>query len=366
LQKKYRHGFEYSDAWVNDARLVALNARDAAERGARIMPRTKVVAARRQGEAWEIETETPDGRRATHRARALVNAGGPWVGDILEGVVHTTAHDRVRLVRGSHIVTRRLWDHDKAYFLQGTDGRIVFAIPYEQDFTLIGTTDAEHTSADTPPRCTEAERDYLLAFVNSYFKQPLGVDDIVWTYSGVRPLHDTGEESATAATRDYVLTLDADGAPLLNIFGGKITTYRRLAENALDKLAPMFPGLAGSWTAGVALPGGDFAVAEVPTLIARLRADYPFLTDRWATRLLRGYGREAWDILGTAQQVADLGPDFGATLTGAEVRWLMAHEFAQSAQDILWRRTKLGLHLSTAQVETLENWMKKAPDRLEQ
>ncbi len=359
IQDRFTSAYEYSDCWIEDSRLVVLNARDAEARGARIMVRTKVLSAQREGNVWRIETEDiGTGVRATHRARILVNAGGPWVGDIIEKTIRSNSRDGVRLVRGSHIVTKRLYDHDKCYFFQGTDGRIIFAIPYEQDFTLIGTTDQEHEDPSVKPVCTEAERDYLLNFANQYFKRQLGRDDIVWTYSGVRPLYDDGAKSATAATRDYVLKIDrAGGAPVLNVFGGKITTYRRLAESAMDKLSEFLPDLPGKWTAGVPLPGGDFGVAEKSTLTRELKADYPFLTDFWAARLIRAYGTEARTILGNAQSVRDLGAEFGATLTEVEVVWLLDKEFARSADDILWRRSKLGLRLEPLQTEQLEKFI---------
>ncbi len=261
-------------------------------------------------------------------------------------------------MRGSHIVTRRLYDHDKCYFFQGTDGRIIFAIPYETDFTLIGTTDAEHHDPDVAPECTPQERRYLVDFANSYFKRDLSVEDIVWTYSGVRPLYDDGASSATAATRDYTLKVDAtDGAPILNIFGGKITTYRKLAEDAMDKIVPFFPGTSGHWTAGVALPGGDFGVSEVDSLFDRLERDYPFLSPVWARRLVRAYGTESWNVLGGAESEADLGVTFGATLTEREVTWLMTREYARTAEDVIWRRNKLGLRLSRDEVTKLDQWM---------
>jgi glycerol-3-phosphate dehydrogenase len=263
----------------------------------------------------------------------------------------------VRLVRGSHIVVPRLYDHDKCYFFQGTDGRIIFAIPYETDFTLIGTTDKEHTDLTEKPCATEEEQDYLCAFASQYFRKPVTRDQIVWTYSGVRPLYDDGAKSATAATRDYVLSLDTTGAPLLNIFGGKITTYRRLAEHALQKLVPLIGG-GGDWTAGVPMPGGDFKVAERDSIVNGLRRDFPFLTDRWALRLVRAYGTEARLILGTARTAADLGRDFGATLTEAELRWLHKREWARTAEDVVWRRSKLGLRLQPEQVEAIDAWMR--------
>ena len=359
LQERFRHAYEYSDCWVEDARLVALNARDAADRGARIMTRTKVVAARQEGGLWTVTVEDAGGTRNL-RARMLVNAAGPWVGDIIHGKVRLNSREGVRLVRGSHIVTKRLFDHDKCYFFQGTDGRIIFAIPYETDFTLIGTTDAEQDDPDTRPVCTPEEQDYLCAFASEYFARPVTRADIVWTYSGVRPLHDDGATSATAATRDYTLKVDRSaGAPVLNVFGGKITTYRRLAEHALHKIVAEIGGKAAGWTAGVPLPGGDFPVDGVQDRIDGLARAYPFLTPRWARRLIRAYGTDAAAILGDATTAADLGRDFGATLTEAEVRWLMAREFARRAEDVVWRRSKLGLRLTEAEIAALDDWMRR-------
>ena len=356
LQPKFHKAFEYSDCWVEDSRLVALNARDAALRGARILTRTRVTAAERRGDLWHITAEGPHGTE-TFRARALVNAGGPWVMDVIRNVAHINPTEGVRLVRGSHIVTKRLFDHDRCYFFQGSDGRIIFAIPYEQDFTLIGTTDKDHTSAPSDAKCTDEERHYLLAFASQYFARPVTRDDVVWTYSGVRPLYNDGAKSATAATRDYVLKLDGNGPPLLNVFGGKITTYRRLAESALAKLTPFFPKAKSNWTARVPLPGGDFPQDQVAALTAALKAAHPFLTDYWAARLVRAYGTEAAQIVGNATTAEALGQDFGATLTEAEVRWLMSHEFAATAADVVWRRSKLGLRMTADQIETLDRFM---------
>ncbi|MFN3954509.1 MAG: glycerol-3-phosphate dehydrogenase [Pararhodobacter sp.] len=357
LQERFTKAYEYSDCWVEDARLVVLNARDAEARGAQILTRAKVVSARAEGGIWRVRIEAPEGLREVS-ARMLVNAAGPWVGDVIHGTLGLNSTDRVRLVRGSHIVTRRLYGHDKCYFFQGTDGRIIFAIPYEQDFTLIGTTDAEHADADTPPRCTEAERDYLCAFASQYFRRAVTPADVVWSYSGVRPLYDDGARSATAATRDYVLKLDGSaGAPVLNVFGGKITTYRRLAEAALARIGTVLPLARGDWTAGVALPGGDFAVDAFATVVAELRARHPFLTLAWARRLVRAYGTEAHAVMGGARSAEELGHDFGATLSEAELRWLMQHEYARSAEDVLWRRSKLGLRLDPAQQAALADWM---------
>ena len=356
LKPKFARAYEYSDCWIEDSRLVVLNARDAQARGARIMVQTPVTSATRKGDHWEVITQGPGGP-TTHRARALVNAGGPWVEDIIRNVARINSTEGVRLVRGSHIVTRKLYDHDRCYFFQGTDGRIIFAIPYEQDFTLIGTTDKDHQGAPKDAVCTEEEQDYLLAFASNYFARPVTRDDVVWTYSGVRPLYNDGAKSATAATRDYVLSLDQTGAPLLNVFGGKITTYRRLAESALEKLAPFFPGTRGTWTARQPLPGGDFPVDGVAALTATLRAAHPYLSAPHAARLIRAYGTEAMTLLGNATCHADLGQDFGATLTEAELRWLMTHEYARHAADVVWRRTKLGLRLTTDQIAEIDDYM---------
>ncbi|QPI84742.1 glycerol-3-phosphate dehydrogenase [Rhodobacterales bacterium HKCCA1288] len=359
LQDRFAKAYEYSDCWIEDSRLVVLNARDAEMRGAQILPRRQVVSAASENGIWRIETRnTETNQLTTHYARMLVNAGGPWVGDIIRSKVRLNSREGVRLVRGSHIVTRKLYGHDKCYFFQGTDGRIIFAIPYETDFTLIGTTDAEHTDPSLDPKCTEEEQDYLLGFANQYFKKQLTRDDVVWTYSGVRPLYDDGASSATAATRDYTLKVDTSaGAPVLNIFGGKITTYRRLAESAMEKIAEHLKLGKGNWTAGVPLPGGNFPVDGVEELLADLRSRFTFLSEFWAKRLVRTYGTEAYDVLGNAKQASDLGKDFGATLTEAEIVWLMSHEYARTAEDVIWRRNKLGLRLSQEQVEKLDDWM---------
>jgi len=356
LQDRFTRAFEYSDCWVEDARLVVLNARDAAERGAQIMTRAKVVSAERRDGLWHVTVER-NGKAKVFAAKALVNAGGPWVADVVRNVARQNSGEGVRLVRGSHIVIKRLFDHDKCYFLQGEDGRIIFAIPYETDFTLIGTTDVEHQGDPRAAECTPAEKTYLTEFASAYFKKAVTDNDIVWTYSGVRPLYDDGAKSATAATRDYVLSLDDAGAPMLNVFGGKITTYRRLAESALGKLGRFFPDAGAAWTAGVALPGGNFPVDGVPALVAALQARYPFVTDRWALRMVRAYGTDAMEILGDAKTDDDLGRDFGATLTEAEVRWLMTHEYARAAEDVVWRRSKLGLRMTPEEIAALDIFM---------
>ncbi|WP_192964158.1 glycerol-3-phosphate dehydrogenase [Phycobacter azelaicus] len=359
LQRKFKTAFEYSDCWVEDARLVVLNARDAAARGAEIMTRTEVLVAERAEDHWLIHLkDRATGEVFMRRARMLVNAGGPWVADVLQQKLGQNSREGVRLVRGSHIVVPKLYDHDRCYFFQGTDGRIIFAIPYEEDFTLIGTTDADHPDPQTAPTCTPEEQEYLVKFASQYFEKPINREDIVWTYSGVRPLYDDGASSATAATREYVLTLENGAAPLLNIFGGKITTYRKLAEAALAKIAEALPGVGQDWTAGVALPGGDFPVADVKKLQDRLAADYPFLSSYAVRRLIRAYGTEAWDVLGKADSAKNLGQDFGATITERELDWTIANEWVRSGDDFLWRRTKLGLRLDEAQREAVDVYIR--------
>ena len=359
LKPDFIRAFEYSDCWIEDSRLVVLNARDAMRNGATIMPRTRVVSAHREAGIWVITLHN-GAEEWQVRARMLVNASGPWAENIIKGVVGQNSGDHVRLVRGSHIVTRRLFDHDRSYFLQGTDGRIIFAIPYEGSFTLIGTTDKDHPDADTPPVCTDEESDYLLDFASQYFARKLTRDDIVWRFSGVRPLYDDGAGSATAATRDYVLkTDDGDGqagsAPLLNIFGGKITTYRKLAEAAMAHIAPRLDNNHGAWTAGAPLPGGDFAVAEVGALITDLRQQHPFLDADWARRLIRAYGTDAFEIFGTATTLDAAGRHFGTTITAAELDWVVAHEWVTTGADFLWRRSKLGLVVSDSEAAAIDS-----------
>ncbi len=356
LKPFLKKAFEYSDCWVQDSRLVVLNAVDAQARGAEIMTRTKVIAAKRRGDHWEVELDA-GGEYRMIRTRVLVNAAGPWVAHIIQDTLKLDTNEGVRLVRGSHIVIRKKFEHDRAYFFQGSDNRIIFAIPYEGDFTLVGTTDHDQGEDLSKPVCTEEEADYLRGFASEYFKEKINPEDIVWTYSGTRPLYDDHASSATEATRDYVLSLNEDGAPLLSVFGGKITTYRKLAEAAMDKMANHFDGLKEHWTATAALPGGDFAHDGVPRLLAALQTDFPFLEPAQAKRLIRTYGTDASKMLGDAKTLTDLGEDFGAGLTAAEVNWLCEHEFAVTAEDILWRRTKLGLHFTPEQAEQLESWL---------
>ena len=342
LRDDITSAFAYSDCWVDDARLAVLNARDAARRGADIRVRCEFLGATRDAEGWTCKLRDSTGAETTLRARALVNAAGPWVMQVL-GVMQVPAPGRVRLVRGSHIVLPALYQGDHAFILQNDDGRVVFVIPYEQEFSLVGTTDVVQETAE-PPRCTDAEADYLCAAVAQQFRVAPKLADIVRRYSGVRPLFDDGEANPSAITRDYVLKLDQDGAPLLSVFGGKITTYRRLAEEALEKLQA--PGAA--WTAGASLPGGDFS-GGLPALDADLAARHPWLPVALLRRLARAYGTETTRLLGEATTMAELGRDYGAGLTDRKLDWLRAEEWARPAEDVLWRRGKLGLHLTAEQ-----------------
>ena len=346
LKAGYRKAFVYSDGWVDDARLVVLNAMDAASLGAQVRTRTPMTGARREGDLWRIET--PAGEVA---ARALVNAAGPGVLGVLDMMDRAGAYG-VRRVRGSHIVVPALFDHGKAYFFQLPDGRIFFAIPYEREFTLIGTTDADHDDSLDDVRASEAEIAYLCNGVNEYFRQPITPDDVVWTYAGVRALIDDGSGRPEAATRGYRLVHSPpeDGAPLLTVYGGKITSYRHLAEQAVDSLATRLPALTGAaWTADEPLPGGDFPVHGAIKLQTELAARYPFLAPADAQRIGRAYGTLAPRWLGEARAWNDLGRHFGAGLSEAEIDWMRTREWAQTAEDVLWRRSKLGLHMSEAE-----------------
>jgi glycerol-3-phosphate dehydrogenase len=357
LKRQYRQGFIYSDGWVDDARLVVLNAVDAAERGAVIRTRTKLLRADRTGEAWQLVL-TARGRRETATARALVNTAGPWVPDVAAHLLrrHTSPH--VRLIKGSHVIVPRLFAHDHAYIFQNADGRIVFAIPYETDFTLIGTTDQDFKGDLAAPTASIAEINYLCAAVSTYFRKGVTPDQVVHAFAGVRQLYDDGARSAQNLTREYVLDLDGDPgeAPLLTVYGGKITTYRRLAEAAMGKLARTFR-VAGAWTATAPLPGGDFPHDGIAALVARARGLWPFLSAANAHRLVRAYGTRLDRVLGEARDWQALGERFGEELTTAEVRYLMRHEFAETADDVLWRRSKLGLRVGAEDAARLGRLM---------
>jgi glycerol-3-phosphate dehydrogenase len=367
LKPLFSKAFEYSDCWVNDARMVALNARDAADRGAIIRTRTKVLSARREGDHWKLQIEDRLARKTENvSARLLVNAAGPWVDHILNDTIGESAGRNVRLVQGSHIVITRKFDDPRAYFFQNKDGRIIFAIPYEEDFTLIGTTDRDYEGDPHLAKISENEIDYLCAAASDYFADPVKRDDIVWTYSAVRPLYDDGASKAQEATRDYVLKAEGGGEgrpPLINVFGGKITTYRRLSETMVDKIEGFLGKRGQPWTAEAPLPGGDFPVTGFDDQVAALRRAYPFIAARMARRLVRLYGTRAKTILGSAASLADLGCCFGADLYEAEVRHLAENEWALTAEDVLWRRTKRGLHFSKDETEALDAFLREIGGR---
>jgi glycerol-3-phosphate dehydrogenase len=355
LKPEFRKGFSYYDCATDDARLVALNALGARELGAEIRTRTAVASARREGPVWRIETATGE----AVQVRALVNAAGPWVNEAI-GLTGLNPPHGVRLVQGTHIVVPRLYDHDAAYIFQNGDGRVVFAIPWRGDFTLIGTTDLELDGPPAHAEPTEAEVAYLCLAVSDYFRTPVTPDQVVDRWAGVRALADEGGGAAQQASRDYVLTLDAgEGlAPLVSVYGGKITTYRRLAEGVMAKLAPFFPTAGKPWTAKAPLPGGDLGGAEA--VIAMLTARYPALPAALLGRLALAYGSRATAVLGDAKTAADLGEVFTGDLTAREVDYLNGQEFARTAEDVLWRRSKLGLHAAAAEVKRLERYMAAA------
>ena len=349
LRSAFTSGFEYSECWVDDARLVVLNARDAASRGADIRTRTACVSARPVDRVWSLGLSAGE----DVRARVLVNAAGPWVSKFLSGALGHNAPTRVRMVKGSHIVVRRLFQHDRCYIFQNRDGRICFAIPYERDFTLIGTTDEDYDGDPYAASVSADEEAYLLSAVGSYLRTPIDPSSIVWRYAGVRPLRDEGSGKAQEATRDYVLELEGS-PPVLSVFGGKITTYRRLAEAAMARLAGFFPGLPRAWTAGASLPGGDFPVDGAPALRDSLLGRYPFLARETADRFVRSYGTLTREMLGDARTADDLGRVVGADLTEREVAWLVRTEWARTADDILWRRSKLGLRFGVQERAALD------------
>jgi glycerol-3-phosphate dehydrogenase len=365
LKPEFRDGFEYSDCWVDDARLVVLNAVDAAKRGATIETRTEMVRAERRDNTWVVTLRDEAGALREISAKVLVNAAGPWVAELLTERLGLPVDAPVRLVKGSHIIVPRLFTHDRAYIFQNADGRIVFAIPYEGEFTLIGTTDLDYDGDPGEPHATEAEIEYLCSAAGEYFQQRPRPSDVVRTYSGVRPLYDDGASEASAATRDYVLKVEDDGgaAPVLNIYGGKITTYRRLAEAALEKLAPYFKTLGKPWTAGAGLPGGDFPVDGFSAEVEKLKAACPSCRPAHARRLVRAYGTSARRIVEGIKSQADWGETFGADLTEREVRYLAEHEWAKTADDVLWRRSKLGLHVSQTDAARLQEFMLGAAER---
>ncbi len=368
LKPDFARGFAYSDGWVDDARLVILNLRSAHNRGARVFARHRCVSARREdspggGRFWRIEIEDVAGdRRVEVRARGLVNAAGPWVKDWLDGVARVATRKRVRLIKGSHIVVPKLHDGDHAFMLQNSDQRIVFVIPYQRDFSLIGTTDIALPDGHAPGAVTidPAEVTYLCDLANHYMARKIGPSDVLWSYAGVRPLFDDGSNDPSAVTRDYVLEIDGahDEAPLLSVFGGKITTYRKLAEHALEDLRGWYPTMGGAWTACEPLPDGDMPHADFDAFVEGLYQAFRGLPEVYLHRLARRHGTGTADVLGDAKELADLGRHFGGDLHEREVEHLIAREWARDADDVLWRRTKEGLHMTAVQRDAFADWMR--------
>jgi glycerol-3-phosphate dehydrogenase len=354
LKQRCERGFEYSDCFADDSRLVVLTAVDAAERGAVIRTRTRCIRAER-GTAWRLVLDTR-GRRDVASAQVLVNATGPWLKLFATSVLGDAASVPARLDKGSHIVVRRLFDHDRGYIVQNPDRRVVFALPFERHFTLIGTTDQPFVGDPSSVAPSADEISYLCNVANAHFRQRLSPPDVVWSFAGVRSLYDDGSKRAQDVSRDYVLSLDERGAPLLTVYGGKITTYRRLAEQAIDRIAHVVKA-GPAWTKGSHLPGGDFSCDSLEALVTQTRETRPFLSEEHALRLVRAYGTRVERVLGAAQSLEDLGPCIGTDLTTAEVRYLVEQEWAQTADDVLWRRTKLGLRFSPAERARLANVM---------
>ena len=344
LKPEITHAFAYSDAWVEDSRLVLLNALDAKRRGAEIRTRTRFEDATRHPAHWDVTLRGPDAQGQRIRVRGIVNAAGPWVQRALDSA-HTEKPGAVRLIRGSHIVLPRLYEGHHAFILQNDDRRVVFVIPYEDHFSLVGTTDVPHEGDAATAHCTPEEAEYLCAAVSRQFRRPITPAEIVWSYSGVRPLFDDGADDPSAVTRDYVLKLDEAAAPLLSIYGGKITTFRRLAEEASGQIAKALGREGTPWTAGATLPGGDLGGQGIAAFTAEMTRALPFLDAATIPRLVRTHGSELPKVFAGGQA----GAAFGAGLTEAELDWMRREEWARSAEDVLWRRTKLGLHMNEAE-----------------
>jgi glycerol-3-phosphate dehydrogenase len=356
LKQHYRLGFEYSDCWVDDSRLVVLNALDARERGARILTRTAAALAKRIGGEWQVELSGADGTRSIIRARALVNAAGPWVENVADRMTGENAVRRVRLVKGSHIIVPKFWDGPQAYLLQNHDKRVIFVNPYEGDLCLIGTTDIPYDDQPENVQITEGEIDYLLEAVNRYTRKQLRRADVRSSFSGVRPLYDDNAASPSAVTRDYVFDI-AGHPPILSVFGGKITTYRKLAEHALQRLKPYFPAMREDWTSQAALPGGEMPGADFVLFQSVLQREHPWLLPDISYHLARLYGTRANVILSGAGSLSALGRHFGGTLYERELHYLKTNEWAQTAEDVLERRTKYGLHLTPEQKQDVARYM---------
>lgn len=360
LVSDIKKGFEYSDAKVSDTRLTLLNALSAKQEGAEILTRTKCVKAVTQDNLWHITMEDQiTGEQREVQARSLVNAAGPWVDKLIDVVQSGKKVDALRLVQGSHIVVPQVVDNSHAYILQNSDGRIVFILPYENDHNLIGTTDLDYVGDPTKAKITQEEIDYLVEITNQYLVKKIKAEDIVHTYCGVRPLLQDEAEDAQKATRDYTLDMYSSerSAPLLTIYGGKITTYRKLSEAAVNKLAELFPDKTGqAWTKTAPLPGGDFENKE--DFAKQVKSDFPWLPESLRTRMISSYGTLLYTILGDAQSLDDLGEHFGANLYASELQYMVQQEWATCAEDVLWRRSKLGLRLTPEQIQTVENFIK--------
>jgi glycerol-3-phosphate dehydrogenase len=364
IRQEFKTGFEYSDCWVDDARLVVLNAIDARDRGAEILTRMAAVSARRENGLWQVDLKGADGARRVE-ARVVVNAAGPWVQEVLGRISGVNSNRRIRLVKGSHIVVPKFWDGPHAYLFQNHDKRVIFVNPYQDNLCLIGTTDIPYDGEPEDVAIDEDEIDYLIAVVNRYCKHSLSRSDILQAFSGVRPLYDDSAASPSAVTRDYVFDVDGgEGRPaLLSVFGGKITTYRKLAEHALQKLKPYFPQMGGDWTGSARLPGGDLKGAVgFEDFIEGLRRHYPWIGAPLARHYSKLYGSMAYDLLDGARSPADLGRHFGALLYEREVSYLREAEWAQTAEDVLERRTKHGLHLKPDEAEAVRGYFKGRND----
>jgi glycerol-3-phosphate dehydrogenase len=362
LKPGFERGFLYYDCWVDDARLVVLNARSAQAHGATILTRTRLVYAHREGDEWVATLDGDPGGRRDVRAGAIVNAAGPWVNQVLHDMLHIKIPANVRLVKGSHIVVPRIHGERHAFILQNPDRRVIFLIPYEREYTLVGTTDVPVTRDDFRARISREEIAYLCEAASRYTRTPITPGMVVWSYSGVRPLYDDGSEDPSAVTRDYHLLLDTgerpDGPPVLSVFGGKITTYRRLAERVMEKLSGRFPGTR-PWTHAEPLPGGDLGGRSFRGLLLDYRRRFPRLPKLWLARLLRRHGTLAEEIIGEAREERALGIDFGGGLHECELRYLVEREWVREADDVLWRRTKCGLHMSAAQKAQVREWLAK-------
>lgn len=362
IKDRYRRGFEYSDCWVDDARLVILNAVDAAEHGATVLTRSPCTSARRENGVWRVTTtDAMTGEARIFHAKVLVNAAGPWVSDVVTRVAGSNSTRNVRLVKGSHIIVPKFWKGENAYLVQNHDKRVIFINPYERDKALIGTTDIPYEGRAEDVRADEAEIQYLIDAVNRYFKEELTRDDVQSSFSGVRPLFDDGQGNPSAVTRDYVFDLDeTGGAPLLNIFGGKITTFRELAERGMHKLGKYFPAMGKDWTHRAALPGGDLENADYELFRNKMKQEYPWMPRALRQHYGRLYGSRVSRIVGPATDLGGLGRHFGGTLYQAEVDYLVQHEWARTAEDILWRRTKHQLHLTPEERAAFADWFETA------